>query len=886
MTVSTTQNRVSYAGNGVTSAFSFPYVFFDNADLVVLKVQADGTSTKGVLGTDYTVTGAGADAGGTITMTVPPTAGTSLVIYRDPALTQSQAFVDNDPLPAKSIARGYDRQTLISQRLRELVDRSFRLSDADTSGVSPLMPSPTPNAFIGWNGLGNALVSRTVTDLVTISAYGTAVPDKFIGDGSKKDFTLTSNPGAMANMDVSISGITQMPDLDFTWDGGTKLSFTTAPPAPSTPGTPNVYVRYLRALPQGYSDAAVVNWLDNGGTPRDVQSTLQRITAEWVSVKDPRFGAKGDGSSCVTAVRAALAYLQSKGGGTLHFPDGVYLLDDVTLIGDPSPTASQYRYWFQAVSNVTIVGGRGAVLKVANGVVAGDAAKQFCKGYQIFWAWSIATVENFTVRGLTIDCNGANNLAPAKNSYGSGVQTHVLVSNCAKKWRFEDVHVLSTSGYQCVAFYLGSTDVEVLGNHFYDMASSIAGNTSLTDHSTIYIECDTYRVDGNRFINTNYGTVETCIETHGYNGLVVSNYGRRYNLGMLRAAMLGDSYNVTNANNVFDDVTIGAQFDARPGRRLEALLANNQFRLREYAQVGTRTPSAINTAGGFVGRTSANYADIRFIGNSFSAPASITAAGVKSIIGGNVDFLTLKNNRHVGFSKYFEAGNFVDGSTVVVDGDYIEGASGALFTHASYVAGDAASNVDYRISNLDLTKSPSATYFLQCSYDNAHIRNVSISGDYAIAIQPYTGFWSTINNSFFVNYSTASVGSKLCPPFVTGRIYDRSHNALFQRDNIGEAQRWRITRWGTAAPTTSFAVGDDHPGDVVLNITPVAGGPKEWGCVNPSSGAGVLGTWAASGIMGEKKIAFNGNSTATDVTTLKNDHNQLLQTLRDAGLMS
>jgi hypothetical protein len=336
MTVSTTQNRVSYAGNGVTSAFSFPYVFFDNADLVVLLVKADGTSTKGVLGTDYTVTGAGLDAGGTVTMTTVPAVGTTLVIYRDPAMTQPQAFVDNDPLPAKSVSRGYDRLTLIAQRLRELVDRSFRLSDSDTSGASPVLPSPTPNAFIGWNGAGNGLVNRTMTDLITISAYGTAIADPFVGDGTTKDFTLSANPGALANMDVAVGGVVQMAGKDFTWDGATKLSFVTAPPAPVTPGDTNVYVRYLRALPQGVGDASITTYVPDGaGTiATDVQDKLREVKSIFdfltsAQIADVRTGTwyTGDVASKRNAMYSAfvnawnymLTYRRS-----LFLPDGWY----------------------------------------------------------------------------------------------------------------------------------------------------------------------------------------------------------------------------------------------------------------------------------------------------------------------------------------------------------------------------------------------------------------------------------------------------------------------------------------------------------------------------------------------------------------------------------
>jgi hypothetical protein len=327
MTVSTTQNRVSYAGNGVTTAFAFPYVFFDSADLVVLLVNVDGTSTQGVLGTDYTVTGAGLDAGGTVTMTAAPASGTTLVVYRDPQMTQPQAFVDNDPLPAKSISRGYDRLTLIAQRIRELANRSFRLSDSDTSGASPILPPPAPSTLIGWNSAGTGLANRSVSDLATVVAYGTSNADKFTGDGVKTAFTLSANPGAIANLDVSISGISQVSGRDFTWDGNVTLTFTSAPPAPSIGGDTNVYVRYMRGLPQSITDAGAVTYTQGGASA--VSRSVQDKAREVVSVKD--FGAKGDGvTNDTAAIQAAITAMGS--AGNLVWPAGTYLCSATLMV--------------------------------------------------------------------------------------------------------------------------------------------------------------------------------------------------------------------------------------------------------------------------------------------------------------------------------------------------------------------------------------------------------------------------------------------------------------------------------------------------------------------------------------------------------------------------
>lgn len=174
MTVSTTNNRIAYSGNGVTVAFSFPNKFLANADLVVvLVVDATDVETTQTITTHYTVTGAGDAAGGTVTMLTAPAAGETLVIYRDPVITQTVDLVDNDPLPVESgIETPLDKLTLICQRLKDLVSRSFHLSDGDTSGASVVVPTPVAGKFLAWNTAGTALINATT---VTTSAVSTFV---------------------------------------------------------------------------------------------------------------------------------------------------------------------------------------------------------------------------------------------------------------------------------------------------------------------------------------------------------------------------------------------------------------------------------------------------------------------------------------------------------------------------------------------------------------------------------------------------------------------------------------------------------------------------------------------------------------------------------------
>lgn len=266
MTVSTTTSRVEYAGNGSTTAFAVNFYFLANADLKVYKAGVLQTIT-----THYSVSGAGNPAGGTVTFVSAPAAGQAVVILRDPALTQTTDYVANDPFPAESHERALDRLTMIAQRNRELGDRSFRLADGDTSGASTLIPTPEANKFVAWNPTGTGLQNVDPTTLVTSVTYGTTVSNIFTGDSATTAFTLSANPGSVNNLDVSIGGVTQLPGIDYTWTGGTTLTFT---PAPAN--GEKILVRFGQALPQAPS-ALNIQVANFTGTGAQVNFTLPSV---------------------------------------------------------------------------------------------------------------------------------------------------------------------------------------------------------------------------------------------------------------------------------------------------------------------------------------------------------------------------------------------------------------------------------------------------------------------------------------------------------------------------------------------------------------------------------------------------------------------------------
>lgn len=139
MTVSSSVNKVTYAGNGTTTVFSANFYFFQDSDLLVVLRDANGIETVKTLTTDYTVTGAGNNAGGSVTMLVAPAAGETLVIAREVALTQQTDYLANDPFPAETHERALDKLTMAVQQIQEQVDRSAKLPISDPASADSLV---------------------------------------------------------------------------------------------------------------------------------------------------------------------------------------------------------------------------------------------------------------------------------------------------------------------------------------------------------------------------------------------------------------------------------------------------------------------------------------------------------------------------------------------------------------------------------------------------------------------------------------------------------------------------------------------------------------------------------------------------------------------------
>jgi hypothetical protein len=446
MTVSTTTSRVEYAGNGSTTAFSVPFYFLASGDLKVYKAGVLQTLT-----THYTVSGAGNPAGGTVTFLSAPATGQTVVVFRDPALTQNTDYVPNDPFPAESHERALDRLTMIAQRNRDLVDRAFVLPDGVT-GVNTDLPVPEANTVIAWDSSGTALQNRDAADFATALTYADRRVETFTGNGSAVDFVLAETPAVIANTDVDIEGVSQVPGVDYQLlADGVTLRFDAAPGNGLT-----ICVKYGQAVAQSRDDAATVYFSQSGAGA--VSRSVQEKLRETVSVKD--FGAVGDGATNDTdAFAAASAYITSLGGGTLIIPPGTYIVGKQVFAG---ANGKGYSYkgqkvldFYQCSKPVRIIGS-GAVLKIQSGLKFGsfdpvtgnvyNPSMPFTNANYVASPVEIGVITirqctaNFEIVGLEIDGNSANltlggtwgDTGRQIACYGiySSVSNNVSVRNC------------------------------------------------------------------------------------------------------------------------------------------------------------------------------------------------------------------------------------------------------------------------------------------------------------------------------------------------------------------------------------------------------------------------------------------------------------------------
>lgn len=164
-TVTTSTASVSYTGSGTTGPFTVPFYFLDDSHLLVTKETiATGARSTLVLTTDYTVSGEGEQAGGTVTLVSSLSSSYRLHIDRNVPLTQTSAYPRNDPFPAATHEQAVNKLTMIDQQQEAKLGRTLMAPTGETPDELPAAVERA-SKYLAFDANGDPIASTgTGTD--------------------------------------------------------------------------------------------------------------------------------------------------------------------------------------------------------------------------------------------------------------------------------------------------------------------------------------------------------------------------------------------------------------------------------------------------------------------------------------------------------------------------------------------------------------------------------------------------------------------------------------------------------------------------------------------------------------------------------------------------
>lgn len=192
--------RIQYTANGSVTVFAYPFPIFENSDLMVY--LDDVLQTSG-----YTVSGAGASGGGSVTFSAAPGDGVIVTLARLVPIERTTDFQEGGAFRANVINEELDRIVCMAQQLREELARTVKRPPTSTSDASLDLPDPIAGRALKFAADGaltlSALDPDTAADAAEAFASAAATSAGVASAGAATATTKAAEASGAADLAVA-----------------------------------------------------------------------------------------------------------------------------------------------------------------------------------------------------------------------------------------------------------------------------------------------------------------------------------------------------------------------------------------------------------------------------------------------------------------------------------------------------------------------------------------------------------------------------------------------------------------------------------------------------------------------------------------------------------
>lgn len=411
MTVSSSTNKNTYAGDDSTTAFAFSFAILAETHFAIQEVNdTTGVVTTKTITTHYTVSGTGNDTGstnytsGTITMVTAPATGVTLVVKRAMPFTQDTDYVENDVFPAESHEEALDELTMMAQEQSETIGQSLKLPSSLSATTEITAGALTADTFLKVDAAGTGFEFATGTTAALVDDTTPQLGGDL--DLNSSDITGTGNinhTGTLTTSGVATIGgnLSVAADIIHTGDTNNKIGFTTDTQTFTTGGSTRADITDS-GVQLGGSGARVTTVLDEDAmgtdsatalaTQQSIKAYVDAVDTDVVNDTTPQLGGNLDTNANNIAFDDTKGIIDESGNEQLMFQTTASATNYVEITNAATGGSPQALFTGSdaAVNGVVEAKGAGDILFKNNSTSAGGLTDVSGVGY-----WKFTTTGSY-----------------------------------------------------------------------------------------------------------------------------------------------------------------------------------------------------------------------------------------------------------------------------------------------------------------------------------------------------------------------------------------------------------------------------------------------------------------------------------------------------------